>query len=92
MLRLSPESAIYEEIAEETVNYPAPNRPPPPLPRQEDYQDSPKKMPSSVPPPLPHRQTPLPPPQHPPPALPTNAPPPIPARTGGPPIPARNPH
>lgn len=85
--RLSPESAIYEEIPEQ-VHFPAPNRPPPPLP-----QESASAMPPSVPPPLPHRQAPLPPPQHPPPGLPTAVPPPVPARTtGGPPIPARNPN
>lgn len=88
--RLSPESAIYEEISEEP-NYPVPNRPPPPLPRlPEGSQES--KPPSSVPPPLPQRQAPLPPPQHPPPSLPPNMPPPVPARSGGgPPIPTRNP-
>ncbi|XP_011307033.1 synaptojanin-1 [Fopius arisanus] len=88
--RLSPESAIYEEILEEAPSYPVPNRPPPPLPRfPGDSVES--KPPSSAPPPLPQRQAPLPPPQHPPPSLPPNMPPPVPARTtGGPPIPARN--
>ncbi|XP_043464476.1 synaptojanin-1 [Leptopilina heterotoma] len=91
--RLSPESAIYEEILDEGPSYPIPNRPPPPLPRPDNYQDSSSRPPSSIPPPLPQRQAPLPPPQHPPPSLPPNNPPPIPARTtGGPPIPARNPH
>lgn len=91
--RLSPDSAIYEEIMDES-SYPVPNRPPPPLPRMEGSQEtSSRPPPSSIPPPLPHRQAP-PPPQHPPPSLPpSNAPPPVPARTtGGPPIPARNPH
>ena len=92
--RLSPESAIYEEILDESPLYPAPSRPPPPLPRPPDVpQDSPSRPPTSAPPPLPHRQAPpLPPPQHPPPSLPPpNMPPPVPARTtGGPPIPARN--
>lgn len=89
--RLSPESAIYEEILDESPSYPVPSRPPPPLPRPDGHQDS-SRPPSSVPPPLPHRQAPLPPPQHPPPSLPPpNMPPPVPARTsGGPPIPARN--
>lgn len=91
--RLSPESAIYEEILDGSPNYPIPNRPPPPLPRTDPLQESSNRSPSSKPPPLPQRQAP-PPPQHPPPILPTsNVPPPIPARTsGGPPIPARNPH
>ncbi|KZC12811.1 PREDICTED: synaptojanin-1 [Dufourea novaeangliae] len=91
--RLSPESAIYEEIMDGSPSYPIPNRPPPPLPRTDTSQDSSSRPPSSVPPPLPQRQAP-PPPQHPPPSLPaSNVPPPIPARTsGGPPIPARNPH
>ncbi|XP_033352507.1 synaptojanin-1 [Bombus vosnesenskii] len=90
--RLSPESAIYEEIMDGSPNYPIPNRPPPPLPRT-DLSQEPSRPPNSKPPPLPQRQAP-PPPQHPPPSLPaSNAPPPIPARTsGGPPIPARNPH
>ncbi|XP_043279076.1 synaptojanin-1 [Venturia canescens] len=89
--RLSPESAIYEEILDESPSYPVPTRPPPPLPRLEGTQES-ARPPSSVPPPLPQRQAPLPPPQHPPPSLPpTSMPPPVPARTaGGPPIPARN--
>lgn len=91
--RLSPESAIYEEISDEAPSYPIPNRPPPPLPRPEGFQETVSRPPSSFPPPLPQRQAPLPPPQHPPPSLPPNNPPPIPARTtGGPPIPARNPH
>ncbi|XP_017880386.1 synaptojanin-1 isoform X1 [Ceratina calcarata] len=92
--RLSPESAIYEEILDGSSSYPIPNRPPPPLPRTDSIQESSSMPPSSIPPPLPQRQAP-PPPQHPPPSLPAtaNAPPPIPARTtGGPPIPARNPH
>lgn len=92
--RLSPESAIYEEILDESPSYPVPNRPPPPLPRMDGPQESLNRPPlSSIPPPLPHRQAP-PPPQHPPPNLPPpNVPPPVPARTsGGPPIPARNPH
>ncbi|XP_015111284.1 synaptojanin-1 [Diachasma alloeum] len=89
--RLSPESAIYEEIREETPSYPVPNRPPPPLPRSAGESNESKSS-SSVPPPLPQRQAPLPPPQHPPPSLPPNMPPPVPARTtGGPPIPARHP-
>ncbi|XP_063994499.1 synaptojanin-1 [Diachasmimorpha longicaudata] len=89
--RLSPESAIYEEILEEMPNYPVPNRPPPPLPRSAGESNESKSS-SSVPPPLPQRQAPLPPPQHPPPSLPPNMPPPVPARTtGGPPIPARHP-
>ncbi|KAK0168428.1 hypothetical protein PV327_002230 [Microctonus hyperodae] len=92
--RLSPESAIYEEIREEPPNYPVPNRPPPPLPRPGEggnHQES--RPPNSIPPPLPQRQITLPPPQHPPPTLPPpNLPPPVPARTGGgPPIPTRNP-
>lgn len=94
--RLSPDSAIYEEIPDESPSYPVPSRPPPPLPRTDGVQESPSRAPppSSIPPPLPHRQAPPPPPpQHPPPSLPpTNVPPPVPARTGGPPIPARNPH
>ena len=91
--RLSPESAIYEEIMDGSPSYPIPNRPPPPLPRADPSQELSSRPPSSKPPPLPQRQAP-PPPQHPPPSLPTsNVPPPIPARTsGGPPIPARNPH
>ncbi|XP_076751875.1 synaptojanin isoform X2 [Xylocopa sonorina] len=91
--RLSPESAIYEEILDGSPSYPIPNRPPPPLPRTDTSQESSSRPPSSKPPPLPQRQAP-PPPQHPPPNLPaSNVPPPIPARTsGGPPIPARNPH
>lgn len=91
--RLSPESAIYEEILDGSPSYPIPNRPPPPLPRTDPSQESSSRPPNTIPPPLPQRQAP-PPPQHPPPSLPTpNAPPPIPARTsGGPPIPARNPH
>lgn len=91
--RLSPESAIYEEILDGSPNYLIPNRPPPPLPRTDPSQESSSRPPSSKPPPLPQRQAP-PPPQHPPPSLPaSNVPPPIPARTsGGPPIPARNPH
>lgn len=87
--RLSPESAIYEEIPDGSPTFPIPNRPPPPLPRAENLADSPNR---AIPPPLPQRQAPLPPPQHPPPSLPANVPPPVPARTGGPPIPARNPH
>ncbi|XP_015607429.1 synaptojanin-1 [Cephus cinctus] len=93
--RASPDSAIYEEIQDNSPNYPVPNRPPPPLPRMDSPSESSNRPPpSSVPPPLPQRQVPLPPPQHPPPSLPPqNAPPPVPARTtGGPPIPARNPH
>ncbi|KAK1136356.1 hypothetical protein K0M31_000917 [Melipona bicolor] len=90
--RLSPESAIYEEILDGSPNYPIPNRPPPPLPRTDPSQESSSRPPNSKPPPLPQRQAP-PPPQHPPPSLPASNPPPIPARTsGGPPIPARNPH
>ncbi|XP_031839390.1 synaptojanin isoform X2 [Nomia melanderi] len=91
--RLSPESAIYEEILDGSPSYPIPNRPPPPLPRTDASQEPSSRPPSSKPPPLPQRQAP-PPPQHPPPSLPaSNVPPPIPARTsGGPPIPARNPH
>ncbi|OAD59092.1 Synaptojanin-1 [Eufriesea mexicana] len=91
--RLSPESAIYEEILDGSPNYLIPNRPPPPLPRTDPSQESSSRPPNSKPPPLPQRQAP-PPPQHPPPSLPaSNVPPPIPARTsGGPPIPARNPH
>ncbi|XP_033341433.1 synaptojanin [Megalopta genalis] len=91
--RLSPESAIYEEILDGSPSYPIPNRPPPPLPRTDAAQEPSSRPPSSKPPPLPQRQAP-PPPQHPPPSLPaSNNPPPIPARTsGGPPIPARNPH
>ncbi|XP_053984713.1 synaptojanin-1 [Hylaeus volcanicus] len=91
--RLSPESAIYEEIMDGSPSYPIPNRPPPPLPRTDASQESSSRPPNSKPPPLPQRQAP-PPPQHPPPSLPaSNVPPPIPARTsGGPPIPARNPH
>ncbi|XP_057324053.1 synaptojanin-1 [Microplitis mediator] len=91
--RLSPESAIYEEILDEPPNYPVPNRPPPPLPRSASDANQDSKPPSSAPPPLPQRQMPLPPPQHPPPSLPpTNLPPPVPARSGGgPPIPTRNP-
>ncbi|KAF7992176.1 hypothetical protein HCN44_001501 [Aphidius gifuensis] len=90
--RLSPESAIYEEILDETPSYPVPNRPPPPLPRSANEQsDTSKQYQSccSTPPPLPQRQIPLgQPPQHPPPNFP---PPPVPARTtGGPPIPTRN--
>lgn len=91
--RSSPESAIYEEILDGFPNYPAPTRPPPPLPRSTDpCQESSGKCISSIPPPLPQRQ--IPPPQHAPPSLPTSSvPPPVPARTsGGPPIPARNPH
>ncbi|GAB1864194.1 phosphoinositide 5-phosphatase [Camponotus japonicus] len=92
--RLSPDSAIYEEIPDGSPSYPVPNRPPPPLPRMDGPQESSsnRSSPSSIPPPLPHRQAP-PPPQHPPPSLPpSNVPPPVPARTtGGPPIPARNP-
>lgn len=90
--RLSPDSAIYEEIPDGSPSYPVPNRPPPPLPRMDGPQEPSRPPPSSIPPPLPHRQAP-PPPQHPPPSLPPpNAPPPVPARTtGGPPIPARNP-
>lgn len=90
--RLSPDSAIYEEIPDESPSYPVPNRPPPPLPRPDSARESSpsRPPPSSIPPPLPHRQAPPPPPQHPAPNLP---PPPVPARTaGGPPIPARNPH
>ncbi|CAK9805845.1 Synj1 [Anthophora quadrimaculata] len=91
--RLSPESAIYEEILDGSPSYPIPNRPPPPLPRTDPSLEASSRPPNSKPPPLPQRQAP-PPPQHPPPSLPTsNVPPPIPARTsGGPPIPARNPH
>ncbi|XP_076244789.1 synaptojanin isoform X1 [Calliopsis andreniformis] len=91
--RLSPESAIYEEILDGSPTYPIPNRPPPPLPRADTSQEPSSRPPNSKPPPLPQRQAP-PPPQHPPPTLPApNGPPPIPARTsGGPPIPARNPH
>ncbi|XP_043495693.1 synaptojanin-1 isoform X1 [Polistes fuscatus] len=91
--RSSPESAIYEEILDGFPNYPAPTRPPPPLPRTDPSQESLNKSPSSIPPPLPQRQIP-PPPQHAPPSLPASSvPPPVPARTsGGPPIPARNPH
>lgn len=91
--RSSPESAIYEEILDGFPNYPAPTRPPPPLPRTDNSQEPSNKSPSSAPPPLPQRQIP-PPPQHAPPSLPTSTvPPPVPARTtGGPPIPARNPH
>ncbi|KAK2582571.1 hypothetical protein KPH14_004860 [Odynerus spinipes] len=91
--RSSPESAIYEEILDGFPNYPAPTRPPPPLPRTDTSQEPSNKSPSSVPPPLPQRQIP-PPPQHAPPSLPASTvPPPVPARTtGGPPIPARNPH
>ncbi|XP_046824859.1 synaptojanin-1 isoform X2 [Vespa crabro] len=90
--RSSPESAIYEEILDGFPNYPAPTRPPPPLPRTDPSQESSNKCISSIPPPLPQRQ--IPPPQHAPPSLPTSSvPPPVPARTsGGPPIPARNPH
>ncbi|KAL2751698.1 synaptojanin-1 isoform X1 [Vespula maculifrons] len=90
--RSSPESAIYEEILDGFPNYPAPTRPPPPLPRTDPCQESSSKCISSIPPPLPQRQ--IPPPQHAPPSLPTSSvPPPVPARTsGGPPIPARNPH
>lgn len=92
--RLSPDSAIYEEIPDGSPSYPVPNRPPPPLPRMDGPQEPlSRPQPSSIPPPLPHRQAP-PPPQHPPPSLPpSNVPPPVPARTtGGPPIPARNPY
>ncbi|XP_066592854.1 synaptojanin-1 isoform X2 [Prorops nasuta] len=95
--RISPDSAIYEEILDNNPPYPAPTRPPPPLPRMESggMQEMSARPPSSIPPPLPQRQT-LPPPQHPPPSLPTipSIPPPVPARNvgGGPPIPARNPH
>lgn len=94
--RLSPDSAIYEEIPDGSPgSFPVPNRPPPPLPRMDSPQETPSRPPpaGAIPPPLPHRQAP-PPPQHPPPSLPPpNAPPPVPARTtGGPPIPARNPH
>jgi len=93
--RLSPDSAIYEEIPDGSPSYPVPNRPPPPLPRMDGSQEPSlsRPPPNSIPPPLPHRQAP-PPPQHPPPSLPTsNVPPPVPARTtGGPPIPARNLH
>lgn len=92
--RLSPDSAIYEEIPDGSPSYPVPNRPPPPLPRMDGPPESSsnRSSPISIPPPLPHRQAP-PPPQHPPPSLPpSNVPPPVPARTtGGPPIPARNP-
>lgn len=94
--RLSPDSAIYEEIEDGSPNYPVPNRPPPPLPRSMDGPQEPlsRPSPSSIPPPLPYRQAPAPPPQYPPPNLPpSNVPPPVPARTtGGPPIPARNIH
>lgn len=100
--RLSPDSAIYEEIPDGSPSYPVPNRPPPPLPRMDSPQEPLSRLPpsrpppSSIPPLLPHRQAPPPPPppQHLPPSLPpSSVPPPVPARTGGgPPIPARNPH
>ncbi|XP_046485385.1 synaptojanin-1 isoform X1 [Neodiprion pinetum] len=91
--RQSPESAIYEEIQDNTPSYPIPSRPPPPLPRIESPEDFANSAAASLPPPLPQRQAAHPPPQHPPPNLPMNMPPPVPARTtGGPPIPARNPH